>query len=562
MTSLRSPFGLWRAAHRRRLTVADPQSGFAMFVALLLILIIAGLSVLVAGLVISENKPVQTARKEVSAVNASEAGFEIALTQLRAATDVYGNGDITQLPCSTSAAPGTPITGSVGPNAGAAQAASLSYRVYVRYYLIDPSTMGQSDLNQGTNLITCAGGQPSQVPKYAYLTSNGVGTTGTNITAANNRLLHTTYQFKTSTVNIAGGRLNMNGTSFCLDASTAPAVGTFPTITTCQNRGSLPAQSSWAYRSDLTLYLTTSGTPGLCLTSGSSFDNTATGRLSLQTCASQDGSGISGSTYPYAPAPSLQQAQEWNFDDSGRFEGASSTPPNTSCTNAGTCAGDKNGYCISASPSGNPPTGGVLYEQPCTGDTQMIWNPDFQVGAGPAGDNTNQLVNYYEFGRCLDVTHASLGDGQNINVGEIDYPCKQAPDPAKILWNEKWSYNATTGQLVTSPPGNPTYCLDAPDPTKTPANIVLIAQCNTTDASQKWNKKGDVVGDYGASYTIVSYAGLCLSIGAPRLTNYDAQWSSIITETCDGSLKQKWNAPANFVNSRLGGTGEDQGGQP
>ena len=42
---------------------------------------------------------------------------------------------------------------------------------------------------------------------------------------------------------------------------------------------------------------------------------------------------------------------------------------------------------------------------------------------------------------------------------------------------------------------------------------------------------------------------------------YNQQWSSIITETCDGSLKQKWNAPANFIDSRFKGTAEDKGGQ-
>ena len=514
-----------------------------MFIAMLLILIIAGMSILVAGLVISENKPVQTARKEVSTVNASESGFEIALTQLRAAVDPYGNGDITQLPCTTSAAPGTPITGSVGPNAGTGNSSAVTYRVYVRYYLTDPSTMGQSDLNSGSNLITCSGGQPTQVPKYAYLTSNGIGTVGANTSSLNNRMLHTTYQFKTSTVNIAGGRLQMNGTTYCMDATTAPAVNTFPTISACANRGVLPAQSSWAYRADLTLYLTTSGTPGLCLTAGSSFGTATTARLTLQTCAT-DGSG--GTTYPYQASPSLQQSQEWNFDDSGRFEGASST-------------GDKNGNCISAMTHGSPVVGAALYEQGCTGDNQSIWNPDFQVGAGPAGDATGQLVNYYEFGRCLDVTHASLVDGMNQAVGEISYPCKEAPDPSKILWNEKWSYNATTGQLITVPGAN--YCLEGPNTAATPSNIVLIALCNTNDVKQKWNKKGEVVGDYGSSYTIVSNVGLCLSIGAPRLSGYDAQWSSIITETCDGSLKQKWNAPANFVNSRLAGTAEDQGGQ-
>jgi hypothetical protein len=240
-----------RRAHQRRLSVTDPQSGFAMFVALLLILIIAGLSLLVAGLVISQNKPVQTARKEVATVNASEAGFEIALTQMRAATDTYGNGDITQLPCTTATFPGTPITGAVGPKTGSAQVASLSYRVYVRYYDRDPTTMGSADL--ASFAITCSNNHPLTVPTYAYLTSNGIGTVGTTGTSPqNNRALHTTYQFKTSNVNFAGGRLNVNGTNLCMDSGSSPSVGSLVTVTTCTNRGVTPSQSSWSYRADLT----------------------------------------------------------------------------------------------------------------------------------------------------------------------------------------------------------------------------------------------------------------------------------------------------------------------
>jgi hypothetical protein len=545
MTLFRHPFATLRGGHRHRLGQSGAQSGFAMMIALLLILVIAGMSLLVAGLVISENKPTQTARKTVATVNAAEAGFEAALSQMRAATDTYGNGDVSQLPCTTSTAPGTPITGSVGPKSGAAKNATLTYSVYVRYYLTDPSAMGSADL--ALYALSCSGGQPTDVPQYAYLTANGAGTVGANTSAQNNRLLHTTYRFQTSNLNIAGGRLNMNGTSFCLDSGTAPAANSLVNISTCTNRGVTPGQSSWAYRADLTLYLTTSGTPGLCITAGTTFGTASTARLTLQTCAT-DGTG--GTTYPYQASPSLQQRQEWNFDDSGRFEGASST-------------GDVNGNCISASSPGSPAAGGVVYEQACTGDGPSILNPDFQVGAGPAGDATGQLVNYYEFGRCMDVTHASVSEGMNPAIGLIDYPCKQAPDPTNIRWNERWIYNATAHTLMSPSDSGGSYCLDGPSAqSAVPAsNPVTIQTCNSADPTQKWTEKGAVVGDYGSSYTIVSNFGACLSITTSRLTGYDAQWSALITETCDGSLKQKWNAPANFVDSRFKGTGEDQGGQ-
>ena len=206
-----------RSARLRPGTAEDRQSGFAMFVALLLIVVIAGMALLVAGLVVSESRPTQTQRKTVATLNAAEAGFEVALHRLRIATDAYGNGVLSKLPCTaTSSAVGTPLNGAVGPKTGAASNQTLTYAVYVRYYNDDPSTMGTTDLNQSA--IACSGGAPVSVPQFAYLQSNGVGVGGASATGtAGDRALHTTYRFKTSTLNIAGGRLNMNTTALCMD---------------------------------------------------------------------------------------------------------------------------------------------------------------------------------------------------------------------------------------------------------------------------------------------------------------------------------------------------------
>ena len=260
--------GFLQAARLRPGSKDERESGFAMFIALMLILVVAGMATLVAGLVLSENKPTTQQRKTVATVNAAEAGFEVALHTLRAATDSYGNGVLGSLPCTaTSAAVGTPITGSVGPKTGAAANQTLTYTVYVRYYDDDPSTMGTSDLNSPTKVIACSGGSPVSVPQFAYIQSNGVGVGGANATTTSgNRQLHTTYRFKTSDLNIAGGRLNMNTTALCMDAGTNPLAGTNVTLSSCQNRGVSMGQSSWSYRADLTIYDTNTGSPGLCLT--------------------------------------------------------------------------------------------------------------------------------------------------------------------------------------------------------------------------------------------------------------------------------------------------------
>ena len=122
---------------------------------------------------------------------------------------------------------------------------------------------------------------------------------------AGNRELHTTYRFQTSDLNIAGGRLNMNTTTLCMDAGTAPVAGTNVTLSTCQNRGVSSGQSNWSYRADLTIYDTNTGSPGLCLTapSGSTFGTGSGQQLTLQQCAT-DGtnSTVSVPGEPVAPA--------------------------------------------------------------------------------------------------------------------------------------------------------------------------------------------------------------------------------------------------------------------
>ena len=245
---------------------------------------------------------------------------------------------------------------------------------------------------------------------------------------------------------------------------------------------------------------------------------------------------------------SLQQRQEWSFDDSGKFEGAASN-------------GNINGYCISSNPYNNPVVGGFLYEQGCTGgfDTET-WNPDTQVGAGAAGNNTQQLVNYLEFGRCLDAT-----DQDPNHAWMIDYPCKQAPDPAKITWNQRYTYNSTAKTISTYDTANgTTYCLTAPatmsgtvDQQRRHAQDLRRHLRHPADLDRKWRQRElrHVVHDrQRRSDTACRW---CSPVSVTVITSSSV---AIIAGTCDGSLVQKWNAPANFIDSRFKGTAEDQGG--
>ena len=513
MTRFRS-----RLARARR----GGDTGFALVTSILLIMVVGALSVAVAGVVLNQTQPTKATRKQVGAINAAQSGFEVALHQMRFATDVNGNGIPTQLPCSmTDRNVGTVLKGAVGKDA-----TGYGYQVAVRYYYIDPTNQDLTWLRN--NVITCTAGKPSGVPQYAYLEAVGLGGGASSV---GNRDLHTTYQFRTTNLNVAGGRLGENTTSLCMDAGTNPQVGSNVTVTACQPRAN--NSQSWAYRKDLTIYVAGSGLPGLCLSGGTSAVNTL---LTLQTCIT------TSANYPYSPASA--QTQKWSFDDNGKFEGAGST-------------GNLNGNCIAPNTS-SPISGAKLYLVTCSsgGFDYMTWNPDKQAGAGFAGEDTSQLVNYEEFGRCLDVTD------QNVSrTWLITYPCKQAPQSSLITWNQKWTYKKDSNgyyTLVTYNGGSTSspYCLQGPT---TGSGYVTVATCNNS-TRQRWTKVGEVPGNYATSYQITNSAGLCLSLAAGQGDAYHQLFSSIYVEACDGSLKQKWNAPADFVDSRLKNTVEDQGG--
>jgi hypothetical protein len=70
---------------------------------------------------------------------------------------------------------------------------------------------------------------------------------------------------------------------------------------------------------------------------------------------------------------------------------------------------------------------------------------------------------------------------------------------------------------------------------------VLVSRCGNNLATQRWTMTGET-GNRSTSYNVTDSAGLCMSLGAPDVSL--PAWSTIVVEPCDGSLKQKWNAPA------------------
>ena len=78
---------------------------------------------------------------------------------------------------------------------------------------------------------------------------------------------------------------------------------------------------------------------------------------------------------------------------------------------------------------------GLQLTDGCNGyETKNTWRPVASVGAGMSGAATQQLVNYQEFGRCLDAT-----DQDPDHSFMIAFPCKQSPNPSEIRWNQKYT---------------------------------------------------------------------------------------------------------------------------
>ncbi|MEU8663039.1 RICIN domain-containing protein, partial [Actinoplanes philippinensis] len=126
--------------------------------------------------------------------------------------------------------------------------------------------------------------------------------------------------------------------------------------------------------------------------------------------------------------------------------------------------------CINLKAANTPGTPLILGS--CGGSTTLsVWRSDPRIGAGMAGDKTNQLVNFAQFSRCLDVTNQNVGYSYMIA-----WFCKQAPTGV-VDWNQIWEHpipDATKmeiskkGPVVVTQNGTK-YCMKSP--LSTSANV-------------------------------------------------------------------------------------------
>lgn len=470
-------------------------------IALLLTMVATMLGGVIAAVSASSFSTARNATERPRQLDAAMAGIEVMVGHIRAASDAAGGGILTSMPCG-------PYTGAVG--AGSGVGVRETYQVTVQYLDIDAA-----------NPISCTPGSgPATIPRYAAITSIGTDTyTGAT------RVLTSRYAVGSTNANVAGGRFRawttVAGVQYpCLDAGSAtPAAGAALTLAQCVPGSQ---QQIWAYNTKLQIVLVSSVTlgypQGLCVDGGTVPHLVSPVAVTMQPCL----------TSSYA-------RQQWNQDDRNNLQGTSDGV-------------NLDGYCLNNQSAAIPTP--IVVRNSCA----MAVSSDSTVGAGAAGASTGQLVNYGQFGKCLDVAEYNW---QRYLFWL--WQCKQAPTAAGVNWNQKWELptivagqTGTTGYIMNRPQalnGSPA-CLHSTLTNATTGYVTLV-QCPSAAASGAlgWTVYGDT-GVYATSFTIVDSAGHCLApvpAGLPNSLVYNSGpgVSPLITLTCDGSTLQKWNANPN-----------------
>jgi hypothetical protein len=528
----------------------------------LIIIITASILVLtVAGVAISQQVVAQKTLQRNDALLAAQAGLDAALGDLRAAGTSTGAGITQELPCSIGTN-GFVLTGYLDTNSSAAYTATVTY-----YTNADIPTSNY--INSGAVTISCYQyanpSYPTSVPAYALVESTGQDQ-NTGAVAAPSRTIEEIYGFTDDNTNVPGGVIpdyNDSVDDLCMSASSSDADGT------PQNGGNAYAEKcltagdedqTWEYQANFTIVLSwtlsTSNAPApLCLQS-----NVNNLTVQLATCLSSS----SGTFY----------TQQWGIDDNGDFEPANSS------------GGPANGpVCLNQNYN---PAAGQLNLASCTGGftNAQTWQPTPQVGAGDAGANTNQFVNYDEFGNCMDVT------GQNVSASYlIDYMCKQFPDganwngttnPLDPMWNQRFSnltvtyagnsnYVELKTHVLPQNSGNVVYCLWSPDATSNNATVatqygmanqgssnaawVTVQPCPTlgTGNTLATGSTGGYANDgflwqvnTSTTYNVMDYWSACLNADtADQQAPASDDFSTLTVATCsNATATEEWNAPA------------------
>ncbi|WP_328468533.1 ricin-type beta-trefoil lectin domain protein [Actinoplanes sp. NBC_00393] len=459
----------------------------------------AGLAItgLLSTALLSQVKDVRRVAERGRALGAAEAGLQVALGYIRAAADSKGNGDPAALPCGTLQGP-------------VSEAPGNAYRVEVTY------------LSASGGQLSCP---PTQTPATARLkswdvTDGSAGGASFDATVSP-RVLEATYRFQTPQAQTPKGLIrNYPSGSLCMDAGDRdpPTAGAEVWMRRCD--AARPNRQMFAYVKSMAI-----AHPKPAQSSGVD--------MCLDAVRPATGSSVPVTFQPCAVAiddTTTQSPARQLWTLSKNFAGFLGTDD----------AKTTNGWCITLeSPAADETR--LIYKT-CPGTTynsSTTMQPEQAVGAGAAGASTEQLVNYEQFGRCLDVTEG------NVNYGAlIVWPCTAEPVAANISWNQRWTLPATTGKVTvtyTSKGVSTLYCLKSPRSTAT-GQVVTITKCSgAATADITWTRYAEH-DDNDKSYTLVDSAGFCLESSTTQLyTRLGDRIGKAVVGKCDGRDLQKWN---------------------
>jgi hypothetical protein len=517
-----------------------------------------------------------TANRNV-ALEGALAGVQAVVANIRAAS-ISGFVVLGELPCSN-------VSGETNSSGGSSFVASVQYE--------DVTPAG------AYTKVSCTQGQGPAAPAAGNFLVQAVITSCSPATACPNgptsaptdngtwRRIVSTYDFDTDYSNVPGGLIYSYSHDECLEATNpSDVLGVSTSYLEVTTSCSTSNPNEWfAYTQQWNLQIVLDG---------------------AYYCVQDPLDELVPLT---SPIPIIENCTsdavaQWGVNDNGGIQGVATTgsptgQPYTSSGNQGACLENPNpnntGSTTGDATVGSTATDGNTCDGSMSND--FTWQMSSAVGAGdsqpPSGSlfgGTNQLVNFQEFGYCMDVTNQDVS-----STFLIDYMCKQFPDvtyvsqtyPGYPTWNQRWCFQPSStgsdtgllytpytqsGQVTTcvGPSSPDLYCLTSPaqqPASQYPSAYVTVTSCdiNTSFSSQPtdldWTEWG-ATGVSKTEYTWTDHAGYCLEANTSNKQepsgNGDS-FSTIQVDTCNGSYEQKWNAPAILGVSQITNTHEGTG---
>jgi Tfp pilus assembly protein PilX len=538
---------------RARPSGSDEQGSIILVLILIMFMTIVLLTAMAGAFGALHLSSSSTSRNDT--LQAATAGVQAAVSDIRSASSGAYVAP-TQLPC-------TAVSG-VTNGAG-----TPSYSANIQYYA--------ENVSGSYDAVTCSQGSGPQVTVQGDYLSRAVITscapagncpssgnqTGTGIW----RRVVSSYTFQTTNANIAGGVIFSYQDQECLVAvlqnPQQPTAGVNLDVTnSCTAGNSMATMEQFQYTSTWNLAINIANTV-YCIQDPEDLASPQSSPVVLVAC--------SGNT--------TNPADQWGINDNAGIQGVATV---------GTPSGKPNSWCLYNPMGGSSLANGTVQAATvvsCSStsgfDPKWSWQLSPSVGAGgasPVGTSligsTAQVVNYQQFGLCLDVTN------QDVNYAYlIDYDCKQFPDTTDYpVWNQRWCFqmlsnvNGNPQGLLFTPDGQTTctnatnpYCAVSPQ-TKASGNYaawVTVSSCSLTGTPPAnelwtaWGSNGGAINDY----TWTDDWGSCMEANPNDTQNPggDTNWATIQVDTCDGSYAQKWDAPPTLGQSQISNTHEGTG---